>query len=79
VEEQSNIPVFLQGQFAGGLGTVMLVDYNTSNAGPYGELHFIPGKFKHQNKRLNSISKIYVSTLASVGKLTSLLFQVGSC
>ncbi|NLB87765.1 MAG: acetoacetate decarboxylase family protein [Syntrophomonadaceae bacterium] len=65
-EEQNYLPEFLQGQFAGGLGTVMLVDYSTSNAGPYSELLIIPGKFKHRGKKFNTISKIYVSTMASV-------------
>jgi len=66
VEERGNLPDFLQGQFLGGFGALMLVDYNTSDAGPYGELLFIPGKFRHKGKKLNSITKIYVSTLASV-------------
>ncbi len=66
VVESSNIPEFLKGQYTGGFGALMLVDYSTSNAGPYGELLFIPGKFKHEGKKLNTISKIYVSTMASV-------------
>lgn len=66
VEEKANLPGFLKGHFAGGFGTLMLVDYHTSNAGPYGELLIIPGKFKHEGKKLNTISKIYVSTVASV-------------
>lgn len=66
VEEKANLPEFLQGHFAGSLGALMLVDYHTSNAGPYGELLLIPGKFKHQGKKLHSINKIYVSTMESV-------------
>ncbi len=66
VEEKSNLPEFLKGQFTGGFGTLMLVDYSTSDAGPYGEMLIIPGKFKHKGKKLNTISKIYVSTMASV-------------
>lgn len=66
VKEKTNLPKFLEGNFAGGLGTLMLVDYSTSDAGPYGELLLIPGKFKHEGKKLNTISKIYVSTIASV-------------
>ena len=65
-EEKTNLPEFLEGHFAGGFGTLMLVDYSTSDAGPYGELLLIPGKFKHKGKRLNTISKIYVSTMTSV-------------
>lgn len=66
VEEKTNIPDFLKGQFTGGFGTLMLVDYSSSDAGPYSEMLLIPGKFKHIGKKLNTISKIYVSTMASV-------------
>lgn len=66
VSEQGNVPDFLQGKFCGGFGAVMLVDYAKSNAGPYGEFLFIPGKFRWNRKRLNNISKIYVSTMESV-------------
>ncbi|HHY65481.1 MAG TPA: acetoacetate decarboxylase family protein [Clostridiaceae bacterium] len=65
-EEKANVPEFLKGKFAGGFGALMLVDYSTSDAGPYGELLLIPGKFMHEGKKLNTISKIYVSTMASV-------------
>lgn len=66
VKEQGNSMPFLQGCYAGGIGSVMLVDYTASNAGPYRELLFIPGKFKHDGKKINTISKIYVSTMTSV-------------
>lgn len=66
VEEQGNVPEFLQGSFAGGFGAVMLVDYADSDAGPYGELLFIPGKFRFRNRRLDTISRIYVSSDESV-------------
>ncbi len=66
VERHGRVPDFLQGQFSGGFGSVMLVNYESSNAGPYGELLFIPGKFNHLGFKLNTISKIYVSTLDSV-------------
>lgn len=66
VEKKANLTEFLKGHFAGGFGALMLVDYSTSNVGPYSELLFIPGKFKHKGKKLNSISKIYVSTMISV-------------
>ncbi len=66
VNQSVHIPDFLKGKFAGGFGSVMLVDYETSNAGPYGELLFIPGKFNHLGQKRNTISKIYVSSLASV-------------
>lgn len=57
---------YLTNKFVGGLGTVMIVDYKRSNAGPYGELLFIPGKFKINNKKRYSITKIYVSTYKSI-------------
>lgn len=66
VEQSGNVPDFLSGTFRGGFGAVMLVDYEKSDAGPYGEFLFIPGKFKFNKKRLNNISKIYVSSIASV-------------
>lgn len=66
VEQSGNVPVFLSRTFQGGFGAVMLVDYEKSDAGPYGEFLFIPGKFKFNKKRLNNISKIYVSSMASV-------------
>ena len=65
-EESGNLPAFLKTSFAGGFGSVMLVDYESSEAGGYGELLFIPGKFRFEGKKLDSISKIYVSTEESV-------------
>lgn len=71
VNTQGNVPWFLRGSFARGIGSVMLVDYEISNVGPYSELLFIPGKFRHIDKqekkrRVDTITKIYVSTEASV-------------
>lgn len=66
VNSNANIPDFLKGKFCGGFGAVMLVNYKSSNVGPYGELLFIPGKFKFNNKKLDTISKIYVSSYESV-------------
>ena len=51
VAQSGNVPAFLDGAFAGGFGSVMLVDYGESNAGPYGELLFIPGKFRFGGKK----------------------------
>lgn len=52
--------------FFGGFGSVMIVQYHYSNAGPYDELLFIPGKVELTKMVFNSIghtiSKIYVST-----------------
>ena len=48
------------------VGSAMLVNYESSTAGPYGELLFIPGKFKFPSGERYSISKIYVSSMQSV-------------
>ncbi len=52
--------------FRGGLAAAMLVDYAQSGVGPYRELLFIPGRFALGGRSAHSISKIYVSTQASV-------------
>jgi hypothetical protein len=56
----------LAGRLAGGPSVVMLVNYHHSNAGPYQEVLFIPGLFTCQGRHLSSITRIYVSTWASV-------------
>lgn len=66
VEKYGNVPNFLKGHYVGGFGSVMLVDYLQSDAGPYTELLFIPGKFDFKGKRLDTISRIYVSSAESV-------------
>src|SRR6187549_840298 len=66
VRSQGLIPPFLQGAYRGGFGAVMLVDYHTSGVGAYRELLFIPGVFEVNGKNYYSITKIYVSTMASV-------------
>jgi hypothetical protein len=53
-------------RLAGTLGAMMLVDYRQTNVGPYRELLFMPGRFNFGEQRAFSISKIYVSTEASV-------------
>jgi len=63
-------PGFLKGNTTLGFGSVMLVNYEQSNCGPYGELLIIPGKYTHQTgtkkEKINTISKIYVSSQSSV-------------
>lgn len=66
VRTQGMILAHLQPHFKGGLGTIMLVDYSSSNCGPYYELLFIPGKFQYHGKKLHSISRIFVSSISSV-------------
>lgn len=64
--ERGFMPPLLKGSFLGGLGTVMYVDYRTSDVGPYQELLFIPGRFAFSGKNYRSITKIYVSSRESV-------------
>lgn len=48
------------------LGAVMAIKYTDSNIGPYQELLFIPGLFHIAGRFSFSISRIYVSTYASM-------------
>lgn len=66
VREQGFLQPYQQAAYRGWVGTVMLVDYQTSGVGPYQELLFIPGLFRFGHTTSFSISKIYVSTEASV-------------
>ena len=60
------IPENRKESFVGGLGAVMIVDYLSSDAGPYSEILFIPGKFMQRGRKKHMITKIYVSTSISV-------------
>lgn len=53
-------------QFKGSFGSVMIVQYKSSDAGPYDELLFIPGQIEYYKNKRYTISKIYVSTQISV-------------
>jgi hypothetical protein len=64
VEQSGLLPKHLRDKFKGGLGYVMLVNYETSPVGPYRELLIIPGKFRKTKKQ--AITKIYVDSEASV-------------
>lgn len=66
VRQHGFLDDFQQAGYRGWIGTVMLVDYASSNVGPYCELLFIPGLFKLNGRTTFSISKIYVSTQVSV-------------
>lgn len=59
-------PTSLRNSRRGKLSFAMLVNYDSSPAGPYQELLFIPGSFRFNDARRASISRIYVSSLASV-------------
>jgi len=63
VETHGDLPEHLKGKFTGGLGFLMLVNYQNSPVGPYKELLFIPGKFSPYGKQ--TITKIYVSSEVS--------------
>jgi hypothetical protein len=60
------VPEALSASFKGRLGVIMYLDYISSDVGPYKELLFIPGMFSIGGKDHFSITKIYVSTMASV-------------
>lgn len=66
VRQHGFLADYQQAGYQGWLGTVMLVDYQSSGVGPYRELLFIPGLFKLGGRTTFSISKIYVSTQESV-------------
>jgi hypothetical protein len=53
---------FQQNSYEAGVGAVLLMNYHTSDVGPYQELMFIPALFKVKENLAFSISKIYVST-----------------
>ncbi|MDX1994809.1 MAG: acetoacetate decarboxylase family protein [bacterium] len=66
VLSQGFVPLEWENRFIGGFGAVMIVDYYTSDVGPYRELLFIPGLFQHPFGKRYSITKIYVSSIESV-------------
>ncbi len=59
-------PDFLKKKAVAGFGSLMLVNYEKSDCGPYDELLIIPGKYKHQGQKLHTISQIYVSSQDSI-------------
>ena len=66
VEQHAALAPELSSRFAGGIGAVMCLDYLRSNIGPYRELLFIPGQVRVGGRLRWTISRIYVSTAASV-------------
>jgi len=66
VREAGRVPDVLMENYRISIGAVMLVDYTKSPVGPYRELLFIPGRFQVGRRRYYHISKIYVSTQASL-------------
>ncbi len=66
IEQNPFINENYKNEYLGGFGAVMIVNYLQSNVGPYGELLFIPGRFRFGNIKRYHISKIYVSSIESV-------------
>ncbi|HUW63574.1 MAG TPA: hypothetical protein VMW83_02575 [Spirochaetia bacterium] len=66
LSQAGGYPPSMAESFQGGLGSVMLVDYEHSPAGPYSELLFIPGRFALAGGRPYSITTIFVSTMVSL-------------
>lgn len=66
IEKNGFLSDDLQKRFKGVIGSVILVDYNTSPVGAYQELLFIAGLFQFPQRKAFHISKIYVSTYESV-------------
>ncbi|MDX1572056.1 MAG: acetoacetate decarboxylase family protein, partial [Xanthomonadales bacterium] len=60
------IPADWQKDYVGGPAALMLVDYLHSDAGPYRELLFVPGRFRIHGKAWPMITRIVVSTWESV-------------
>jgi hypothetical protein len=65
LSQSGSLPEALQGRYKGGPGAILLVDYTQSNAGPYQELLFIPGRFQLGRSEGYSVTRIYVSTQIS--------------
>lgn len=66
LDHESFTPDSIAASRRGRLAYVMFVDYQSSDAGPYHELLYIPGSFRFSAARRLSITKIYVSTWDSV-------------
>jgi hypothetical protein len=59
-------PEPLRGRYAGGFSTAMVVNYKSSNVGPYQEILFMPGLFRFGDRKRPSITRIFVSSWESV-------------
>ena len=66
IREQSFLPDALAGRAEGKTAILMVVDYSSSNVGPYRELLYIPCRFRVGGRLYWSITRIYVSTWDSV-------------
>lgn len=66
LEHGSFLPQGVRRRGPGGLAYAMFVDYASSDVGPYHELLYIPGVLDVGGRRALSISRIFVSSWASV-------------
>lgn len=66
VKANSFMPETIAESHQGRIVYAMFVDYSDSDVGPYYELLYIPGSFQFASARRLSITKIYVSSQASV-------------
>lgn len=66
VEAASFLPPSFRERRHRNFGTMMFVDYATSNAGPYRELLFVPARFQVDGGWYWTITRIFVSTWESV-------------
>jgi hypothetical protein len=64
--EGSFTPAELSGREAGGVSAAMVVNYTSSNVGPYKEILWAPGAFDFGDCRRTSITRIFVSSWESV-------------
>ena len=58
------VPESMKDSFLGGPGWVMYVDYSSSNAGPYQELLFIPGRFDFVEASFHHQDRLYNGEVA---------------
>ena len=65
-EGQGFIPPAWRDAFCGGMASVMVVRYLASDVGPYDELLFVPGRFQFGDLIRPSVTRILVSSEASV-------------
>lgn len=66
MQHGSFIPPGLQRSSRSRIALMMFVDYASSDVGPYHELLYIPGKFRFGRQSHYSITRIFVSSWASV-------------
>ncbi|WP_010571761.1 acetoacetate decarboxylase [Leptospira broomii] len=52
--------------YRGGLGSLMLVNYKSSDVGPYYEILYIPGNFEYKDRKYKRITRIFVSSQDAV-------------